>query len=165
MNVKRFAWESTPLINIMQRGDSALPVSWHMDLLDGTMAMHRALRPPVDALKAKLGKQAFTWVGEYRFWVWEGADWRVFASNIHGVSFEVREGLGREAALEAWNDFLSRVGLNCPFPTGTPVLVFADNVPGTSNGYDGRHSPNISVNLNTGETVSVSIDNIVKDQR
>lgn len=106
--MKRFAWDSTPLINIMQWDN---PVQQRMSLLDESMAMHRALRPPVESLKAKLGKQAFTWNGEYRFWIWEGTDWRVFASNIHGISFEVRCGLSKEAALAAWLDFQQKVGL------------------------------------------------------
>lgn len=102
-----FKWETTPIVNITQF-DSAQD---RMNLLDEMMSMHRTLRPPVDSLKQRLGKQKFTWVGEYRFWVWEGADWRVFASNKHGVSFEVRATLNREQAVAAWQDFKAKAGL------------------------------------------------------
>ena len=109
--MKRFDWESTPLVNIGWQTEEGLEPRESAQLLDECMAMHLALRPPVDSLRAKLGKQAFTWVGEYRFWVWEGANWRVFASNIHGVSFEVRAGLTKQASFAAWLDFQQKVGL------------------------------------------------------
>ena len=43
--------------------------------------------------------------------IWEGDNWRVFASNHHGISFEVREGLVPDAALAAWQDFRKKIGL------------------------------------------------------
>lgn len=106
-----FKWDSTPLVNIGWQTEEGLDPRESSQLLDESMAMHKALRPPVESLKAKLGKQAFTWNGEYRFWVWEGPNWRVFASNKHGVSFEVKEGLTKQAAFAAWQDFRKKVGL------------------------------------------------------
>lgn len=101
--MKRFTWESTPLFNILQWDDEGY--------LDESREMGLSLRPPVGSLQQRLGRQAFTWNGEFRFWIWEGPDWRVFASNRQGISFEVREGSSREAGLAAWQDFRKKAGL------------------------------------------------------
>lgn len=59
--------------------------------------------------KERLGEQDYTWVGEFRFWVWETPDWRVYANNHKGTCFEVREDLTDEEAFAAWDDYLQRV--------------------------------------------------------
>jgi len=65
--------------------------------------------------KERLGEQDYTWVGEFRFWVWETSDWRVYANNHKGTCFEVREDLTDEEAFAAWDDYLQRVDvLNKP---------------------------------------------------
>jgi len=74
--------------------------------------MHLHLKPPVQALKQRLGKQSYTWVGEFRYWVWEkNQRWRVFAANGKGVSFEVNDQLSEQQALKAWDDFCQAVQL------------------------------------------------------
>lgn len=158
--MKRFAWESTPLINCMiQFSDGEL-----CDLQDQIMMMHKAVKPPVEYLKSCLGRQKFTWNGEYRFWVWEGDDWRVFASNIQGTSFEVRdERLSKERVIAAWNDFRVRVGLMCPFPKGTRLLAYVSDEPCVSLGPDPKHPGHVRVQLGNHTIESVHIDNLRKD--
>lgn len=107
--MKRFEWNSTPLINLMLNGKMSKRVRDRT--FNETMAMHHACNPAVKSLKEKLGRQDFTWMGsECKNWIWEGADWRVFASEL-GVTFEVREGLTTRQALVAWRDFLARIGI------------------------------------------------------
>lgn len=95
-------WDTTPFINhVFAAGKGGC----HSDVLDQVKEMHSKMRPSVDAHKKLLGKQDYCWNGEYRFWVWEGTDWRVFCSNIQGTSFEVREGITIERAFAAWEDY------------------------------------------------------------
>jgi len=61
--------------------------------------------------KERLGDQDYTWVGEFRFWVWETPDWCVYANNHKGTCFEVREDLTDEQAFAAWQDYLDRIDL------------------------------------------------------
>lgn len=106
-----FKWPSTPIINVWwQANEAPFDDSTLSRLRDEQTAMHMMCRPPVASLKERLGKHNFTWMGECRYWVWEGADWRVFAGTT-GVSFEVRYGLNKKQALNAWHDFLSRLGI------------------------------------------------------
>jgi hypothetical protein len=108
--MKRF--ESTPIINVWwQSGEKPYDKRTMSRYHDELMAMHLVCKPPVTSLKKKLGKQDFTLTGsECRYWIWEGADWRVFAGKT-GISFEVRCGLNKKRALAAWRDFLKRIGL------------------------------------------------------
>jgi len=39
--------------------------------------------------KAVFGRQSYCWQGEYKFWVWDFQDWRIYVSNIKGISIEV----------------------------------------------------------------------------
>ncbi len=61
--------------------------------------------------KDLLGTQTKTFVGEYRYWVWETNLWRVIVSNIKGICFEVPENSTKESALLAWDDYKSKMGL------------------------------------------------------
>lgn len=70
-----------------------------------------AVLGPIDWHKDRLGKQAYTWLGEFRFWVWETPDWRVYVSNAKGISFEVRKGLEDWDAADAFIDYYKRMGL------------------------------------------------------
>ncbi len=108
MGSKVEAWDSTPLVNVAMNNSTAQD---RLRYLDEVMAMHKELRPPVGSLKQRLGKQSYTWDGEYRFWIWEGENWRGFASNKQGVSFEVRCGLSKVQAFAAWDDFRKKAGL------------------------------------------------------
>ncbi len=62
--------------------------------------------------KDRLGDQDYTWVEEFRFWVWETPDWRVYANNHKGTCFEVRADLDDEGAFAAWKDYLEKVDLS-----------------------------------------------------
>ncbi len=112
MKTERFSWDSTPVINIPWMSKSEFTDEQLKLFQDECMAMHRILRPPVQSLKTRLGKQNFTWVGEYRFWVWEGENWRVYASNAKGICFEVRETLSVDDAFKAWQDFRVKTGIS-----------------------------------------------------
>lgn len=104
-------WDSTPIVNIAWSTGGKVTSDELKKLTDDMLQMHRKLRPPVESLKKLLGRQSYTWVGEYRFWVWETDSYRVFASNKQGVSFEHRVGLSKKDAFASWNDFLKRIGV------------------------------------------------------
>jgi hypothetical protein len=92
-------WESTPVENITFSKEK------REQFLRESMEINRVCRPPVEYHKQKLGKQHYTWIGEYRFWVWEGQDWRVFCSNKKGICFEVRIGLSKAKIQKAWDEY------------------------------------------------------------
>jgi hypothetical protein len=73
---------------------------------------------PVEFVKQRLGKQAYCWTGEFRYWVWEGeargfegemVGWRVYVSNQKGICFEVEQGVSGLQATQAWFDFLEEL--------------------------------------------------------
>lgn len=101
-------WDSMPLINYSNMTDDREIMK---RLLDEMTPMHQKMRPSVDSHKRALGKQDYCWNGSQRFWVWEGANWRVFCNNVRGTSFEVREGITLEEAFAAWDDYRVKVGL------------------------------------------------------
>jgi len=105
----RFTWDSDGVLNYAFTG-AALDEQWSRELSQ----MHHLSYDEggaVKFLKARLGRQKFCWQGSsVRNWVWEGDDWRAFAST-RGVSFEVRTGSTVEQAFAAWQDFKRKVGL------------------------------------------------------
>ena len=89
--------ESTPIINyIFNWTDEEMK-----NLQDELMEMYRHTRPTVTFHKNKLDKQTYTWIGEYRYWVWEGNNWRVYCSNKKGTCFEVAVGLSKPQVIDA----------------------------------------------------------------
>jgi hypothetical protein len=112
--MERFTWDSEAFINVVFR---LLPddEATYKQLQEQLMEMHFAQgrEGSAEFHKKRLGKQAFCWNGSQRFWVWEdvGAKWRVFANNGHGTSFETREGLTTDEALEAFQGYRRKVGL------------------------------------------------------
>lgn len=97
---------------------------------------HEEKLRPVDFVKKYLGKQAYCWTGEFRFWVWEGEargfegepiGWRVYVSNQKGICFEVEHGSDALQATQAWFDFTEDFGLETvrPEPTGRPTSTGA----------------------------------------
>lgn len=116
---KKQEWESTPIINYV--------FSWTDkeadNLKEELMAMHFMPRrkPPVEWMKSKLGKQSYTWVGEYRYWVWEQNFWRVYVNNEKGICFEVKYELTKEQVQDQWSDFKQKIKLD-------PWLVKFKNV-------------------------------------
>jgi len=109
----RHAWDSTPLINVIQQNPRACrEVSDTLIELAYTRPRHLDGRVGcVEWLKSKLGRQSYCWNGEYRFWVWELYEKRVrvYASNIQGWSFEVRTGLRPHEAMGLWRKFVEAV--------------------------------------------------------
>lgn len=63
-----------------------------------------------DFSKRAWGLRNFVGRGSSRNWVWEGKDWRTFASK-EGISFEVRIGISAERILGAWEDFRKNLGI------------------------------------------------------
>ena len=111
-------WESTPLINLLNGAWTS--TASHPRLMSGRLLSEETelhgqanYERPINFHKRCLGKQSYTWQGEFRFWVWESADkrWRVFVSNIHGVSFEARQDLSQDEAVAAWDDYRAKMGL------------------------------------------------------
>lgn len=172
--MKRFAWESTPLVNVTQTAcDTSTDLSEFLlahsqrNLIEEVMEMHKAAykMKPVEFHKYHLGKQNFCWNGAYRFWVWEGEDWRVFASNIHGTSFEVRDTFTTHQALKAWDDYRRRVML-LQFKPGTLVHVYGDDQLVKVEFPDPRYGGHYMVTALDGsqEQMSVSVDNIKESE-
>jgi hypothetical protein len=108
---KQTHWDSEPIINKVMNGqvDKATLECFSAEL----QALHRAAHKsrPIAFHKAQLGRQNYTWVGEYRFWVWETDTWRVYVSDQQGTSLEVKDSLSPEQSLAAWNDYLFKMGL------------------------------------------------------
>ena len=63
----------------------------------------------VEFIKAKLGKQSYTWQVEFRFWTWDFPDkkWLVHVSNLKGICFEVNYGCSYEEIKNAQEEFLN----------------------------------------------------------
>jgi hypothetical protein len=108
--MNQFEWESTPMINLIDV--RVLSDTEFKTYRDQTMQMHMASNKDgaVKFHKSRLGRQKFTWTGSARNWIWEGENWRVFASK-RGTAFEVRANLTPEECFEAWKDYRKKVGL------------------------------------------------------
>ena len=167
----RSKWASTPIINYVMNGECTREES--IAFQAQLMAMHAAPRTvalnaykreewkgTVGFYKAVLGRQTYTWVGEYRCWVWETDDWRVYVGNIQGVSFEVREDLTKEQAMAAWDDFRARIGLHSPYAVGQRVLAYRGDEPGVFLGLDENYPGHGLVDLDSGEKTSAAFDNL-----
>ena len=107
---KKFEWASIPFINYVNvMGDDETNELIH---LMKEVEHAAAAEGQVEFHKDRLGKQKCCFQGEGRFWVWEGRDWRVFASNKFGrVSVEVRAGLPARMAWTAFDAYRRAVGL------------------------------------------------------
>ena len=109
---KDMQW-STPITNVLQSG--GLFDQYFREWLEFSKARPA---PSVQWHKEMMGKQDFTFQGEYRYWVWEHLDlnrqmftWYVFVSNIKGACFEVRNDATPEEALIYWHQYLGFMGL------------------------------------------------------
>jgi hypothetical protein len=106
-------WESEAFIN---RVFTLMPDNQplYREIQADIMRVHRASSKlgAVPFHKERLGNQDYTWVGEFRFWVWETTEWRVYANNHKGTCFEIRADLTDEEAFAAWNDYLTRIDLD-----------------------------------------------------
>lgn len=156
-------WESTPIINyVLNTGWSPEEQDqFRQELMEMHSAHHKDGVKAVAWMKSRLGRQSYTWVGEYRFWVWECASWRVYVSNIQGISFEVPENLTKAQVKAQWNDFRARLGIFDMFPSGTRVRVYVDDRQGTSLGPDSRNPGCFLVKFDDGTCTTTTIDNIV----
>jgi len=113
------AWDSTPFVNYVFGNPSSLEEyeSLNKEMREFHFARYAHERNTgerlscVDFAKKMLGRQDYTWCGEFRNWVWERGNWRLFVNNTQGFSFEVREDLEREQVLEAWKDVRERLGV------------------------------------------------------
>lgn len=168
--MKRTSWKSTPIINCVFEWTSEEMRVFQAEM----MAVQRApreialnaykrdekIKSTVDFFKFCLGQQAYTWIGEYRFWVWERDDWRVYVSNTKGICIEVREGLSKLQVRVAWDDFRARIGIHCLYPVGARVLAYSDDEPGVSKGPDDDHPGHVLVRLGDCKNTSVHMDNL-----
>lgn len=60
--------------------------------------------------QGKLGKQDYCWTGEFRFWIWDRIGYRLFISNLKGISFEVPLDASVQDAQEALDVYLRELG-------------------------------------------------------
>jgi hypothetical protein len=107
--INPFAWDSTPPINIL-RGVNCNRICSAFTAIG--KAAHK--EKPVVFHKRVLGRQNYCWNNglSSRFWVWEGADWRVFVNNDVGVAFEVRTTLSEASVYKALFDYMKRIGIS-----------------------------------------------------
>lgn len=164
--MNRFAWASVPLITVLLH-EGVINAS----LLIEEGVVHRAPRAnsmrPVEFHKYHLGRQDFCWSGEHRQWVWETKNWRVFVSNIRGISFEVKEGLTAEQARSAWDDYRRRI-LVLKIESGTLARVKGDGrpievqFPDARYGHSGRYI--VTAKDGSGEQMSVAVSNILLEE-
>lgn len=96
---------TTSIINLM-RGASDTDVNSYRDTSMTYQLLAREDGSVVKFHKSRLGKQDYCWNGEYRYWIWEGDDWRIYVSDIKGFCFEVAEGLNLSRALAVWNRYI-----------------------------------------------------------
>lgn len=164
-------WESTPIVNKIWDWTDEEKTAFQSEM----MAIHMAPRTialgaykreewikTVYFYKAIFGQQDYTWVGEYRFWIWERNGWRVYVSNIQGVSFEVQADLNKEQTRAAWDDFRARIGLYCPYAVGQRVLTYSTDEPATVLGLCELYPGHVLVRLDKdGATRSIHFDNMV----
>ena len=104
-------FKSQPILNFMQMWTSDEFDTVHREIMKMYMFPRSVGQRPVEFMKSRLGRQAYTWTGEFRFWVWEGDDWRVYVSNIQGISVEVRATLSASDAREVWKRFAEKLGI------------------------------------------------------
>jgi hypothetical protein len=104
-------WQSTPLDNYFVKWTNKQSASFTGEMFDVLRAPAKSGLKPVSFMKKLLGKQDYCWNGEFRFWVWQQGDWRVYVSNTKGICFEVREFLSYGEVIYAWNDFRMKIGI------------------------------------------------------
>lgn len=111
MTVER--WEGDSFLNFLFNVDGGCKADELEVIQDQLGKMHRKAHEerPIAWHKRVLGRQNYTWNGEFRFWVWESENWRVYVSDKKGVCFEPRVGLSRLQAIEAWEDYRKKMGL------------------------------------------------------
>jgi hypothetical protein len=99
----------TPIENLL----GARLISWTADYLMCMRAIrrHRGAFSLVQHHQGRLGRQTRTFVGEYRYWVWETSAWTLFVSNTKGVGFEVPETATIEEALISWDAYKKLMGV------------------------------------------------------
>lgn len=82
---------------------------------EGYNRLHRRIQDDiVDSVqwhKDVFGRQSYCWVGEYRFWVWDFHDWRIYVSNIKGTSVEVDPSFDAEQAMFVMRYYWDKMGL------------------------------------------------------
>jgi len=109
----RQTWESEAFINrVFKLAVDDQPRSREIQAQLARMHSASSREGSVPFHKERLGVQDYTWVGEFRFWVWETPDWRVYANNHKGTCFEIREDLTDEEAFAAWKDYLQKIDLD-----------------------------------------------------
>lgn len=100
---KKFDWPSLPIMNycnVMDDHDCNLMIECLKKICTNELGSLTSYHTKM------LGKQKLCYTNVYRFWVWEGKNWRVFVNNTAGISFEVRAGLSLEQAWEELTDYL-----------------------------------------------------------
>jgi len=103
-------WASTPIVNYVVSWSGEQSYGFCDEMLAVGLTPSKMGIRPVQLMKERLGKQDYCWTGEFRFWVWEQSNWRVFVSNQKGICFEVREDLDYAHVRAAWDDFRTKIG-------------------------------------------------------
>ena len=165
-------WDSTPIVNYLyvHKFTDEEHQSFHKEMMD----FHTVRRwypardtgrpmSAVDFVRNCLNEQDYTWVGEFRYWVWERDNWRLLVSNQKGMCFELRENLTKEEVLAAWLDVRLRLGCAEPFRRGTRILGYTTMTPGVYVGPDPDYPGSYRLNFDNGERTTTSHQNFIRD--
>lgn len=64
---------------------------------------------PIDWMKKVFGRQNYVCLLGRRYYVWEQSEWRLYAHNTGGLSFEVNQKLNGSQSLDQWNRFFNQL--------------------------------------------------------
>lgn len=101
--------ETVPVINLVS-GDAKLSKEF-VDRMVWNQ-LNKKKKDVVAWHKEVWGKQSYCYFnGEYRFWVWDFHDWRIWVSNRKGTSIEVDPGFDLEQAMFVARYYWDKMGL------------------------------------------------------
>ena len=103
---------TTPAFNLIQRHVGAV----HQEMLGIEHSAYEAAgdaglgRNIVKYVQQRLGPQTRTWVGEFRYYLWERPTYTLWVANGKGITVEVIPTLTPQQALDAYREAFSFLG-------------------------------------------------------
>jgi len=103
---------TTPISNLMQDAEDHHTYSQLYRMACGAVRKFAGeVTDTVESHKLLFGKQSFCWTGEFRHWVWDLDDYRLFVNNTKGIGIEVPEGTTRDEAFDTMFSYLKTIGV------------------------------------------------------
>lgn len=105
------SYSSTPILNLCRTDKKGIDKLWRLErsFFKLKMSYHAIESKPVSLVKKVLGKQNYCWNGEFRYWVWENSQRRIFVSNQKGICFEVSDNLSFREAIKEYKKFIDSI--------------------------------------------------------